>query len=260
MPVRGLPLNRYVFYLLPGLREQARALTTFAGKKMDVTKARVAIVSPDSAITQSIAGTIEEEARKARWTVVETKFYSRDGFTATEYVEQLNRKGVDTVFFLGAGPEAAAFMKAVDATGSTPSIYMLGTLAGGSILNVVTMKLKDHTFLAFPTVPTDVSEAGATEYKAFLQRNKLTSNHSAAQASAIAAARILVTALERCGKDLTRERLITALESFREYDTGLTPKITFSPNRRIGALGAYVITVDPEKKLFPATVEWVAVE
>jgi hypothetical protein len=45
-----------------------------------------------------------------------------------------------------------------------------------------------------------------------------------------------------------------------EYDTGLMPKITFGPNRRIGALGAYIVTIDPEKKLFPASVEWVAVE
>ena len=38
------------------------------------------------------------------------------------------------------------------------------------------------------------------------------------------------------------------------------PKITFGPNRRIGALGAYVVTIDPEKKLFPATAEWIAVD
>ena len=28
----------------------------------------------------------------------------------------------------------------------------------------------------------------------------------------------------------------------------------------IGALGAYVVTIDPEKKLFPASLEWIAVE
>jgi hypothetical protein len=35
--------------------------------------------------------------------------------------------------------------------------------------------------------------------------------------------------------------------------TGLMPRITFGPNRRIGALGAYIVSIDPEKKLFPAT-------
>jgi ABC-type branched-subunit amino acid transport system substrate-binding protein len=139
-------------------------------------------------------------------------------------------------------------------------LYMLGSLIGSNITAAVTPKMKDRIFLAFPTVPTDVSEAGATEYTALLQRNKLPSTHAAAQASAIAAARILVHALESCGKDLSRERLITTLEGLYEYDTGLMPKITFGPNRRIGALGAYVVTLDPEKKLFPASAEWVAVD
>jgi len=76
----------------------------------------------------------------------------------------------------------------------------------------------------------------------------------------MAAARILVHALELCGKDASRESLVTALEGLYEYETGLMPKITFGPNRRIGALGAYIVTIDTEKKLFPATVEWVAVE
>ena len=260
LPQRGSPLNRYIFYLLPGLKEQARALTTFASKKIDPAKGRVAIVSPDIAFNRSIGVTIEEQAKKARWTIADANYYTREKFAAAEYVDQLNKKGVDTVFFLGAGPEAAAFMNEADAIGWTPSIYMLGSLVGRSISDAVTVKLKDHTFIAFPTVPTDVSEAGAAEYSGLLQRNKLASNHAAAQASAMAAARILVYALERCGKDLSRERLITTLEGLYEYDTGLMPRITFGPNRRIGALGAYIVTIDPEKKLFPATMEWVAVE
>jgi ABC-type branched-subunit amino acid transport system substrate-binding protein len=260
LPQRGLPLNRYIFYLLPGLKEQARALATFASKKTDAAKARVAIVSPDLEFNRSIAATIDEHAKKAGWTIVDKNFYPREGLAAAQYVDQLNKKGVDTVFFLGSGSEAAAFMNEVSAIGWTPSIYMLGSLVGRNISDAVTAKLKDRIFLAFPTVPTDVSEAGAAEYTALLRRNKLSSNHAAAQASAIAAARILVYALERCGKDLSRERLITTLEGLYEYDTGLMPKITFGPNRRIGALGAYVVTLDPEKKLFPATMEWVAVE
>jgi hypothetical protein len=78
-----------------------------------------------------------------------------------------------------------------------------------------------------------------------------------AQVSAIAAAKILVHGLELAGKDLSRERLVTMLEGLYECDTGLMPKITFGPNRRIGALGAYIVTIDPEKKLFPANAEWV---
>lgn len=260
LPQRGLPVNRYIFYLLSGLNEQARALATFASKKTGAANSNVAIVSPDIEFNRNIAASIAEQAKKLHFKSTTATYYQREGFSAAKYVSELNQKGIDTVFFLGSGPEAGAILNEATATGWTPAIYMLGTLVGKNIGDAVTVKMKDRVFLAFPTVPSDVSAAGATDYSALLQRNKLSSTHAAAQASAIAAARILVHALELCGKDLSRERLITTLEGLYEYDTGLMPKITFGPNRRIGALGAYVITLDPEKKLFPATAEWIAVD
>ncbi len=258
LPQRGLPVNRYIFYLLPGLHEQARALATFASKKKDT--ANVAIVSPEIEFNRNIATTIAEQAKKLHFKSTTTTYYPRDGFNAARYVSELNQKGIDTIFFLGSGQEAGAILNEAAAIGWTPTVYLLGTLVGRNVGDAVTVKMKDKVFLAFPTVPADVSQAGAADYTAFLQRNKLTSTHAAAQASAIAAARILVHALELCGKDLSRERLVTTLEGLYEYDTGLIPKITFGPNRRIGALGAYVVTIDPEKKLFPASVEWIAVD
>jgi ABC-type branched-subunit amino acid transport system substrate-binding protein len=260
MPQRGAPVNRYIFYLLPGLKEQARALVTFAARKSDVASTRVAIVSPEAEFNRAIVASIEEQTKKAGWKSVTTTYYAQDGFNAAKYVADLKQKGIDTVFFLGSGIEATAVLKDAETVSWTPSIYMLGTLVGRNIADAVTMKTKDKIFLAFPTVPADVSAAGAAEYSTLLQRNKLQSTHAAAQASAMAAAKILVHALELCGKDLSRERLITTLEGLYEYDTGLMPKISFGPNRRIGVLGAYVVTIDPEKKLFPASLEWVAVD
>jgi len=260
LPQRGLPLNRYLFYLLPGLKEQARALAIFAGKKTDAAHSHVAILAPDAEFNRGIAGAIEDQAKKLRWNTVTTIYYTHEAFNATRYVNELNQKAVDTVFFLGSGAEAAAILNEAETVGWRPPLYMLGSLLGHNIADAVPAKMKDKVFLAFPTVPSDVSAAGAAEYNSLLQRNHLDANHAAAQASAVAAARILVHALERCGKDLSRECLVTALEGLYEYDTGLMPKLTFGPNRRIGALGAYVVTIDPEKKLFPASIEWIAVE
>src|SRR5215203_460580 len=260
LPQRGLPVNRYVFYLLPGLKEQARTLVNFAAKKMDPKKSRVAIVCPDADFSRGIARSIEDQAKKLGWTNIVGVYYQRDKFNAAQYVAELKQNGIDTVFHLGSGAETSALFKDAEAAGWTPAVYLLGTLVGRNITEIVPLKMKDQVFLAFPTIPADVSEAGAAEYSALLQKNKLTSTHAAAQASAIAAARILVHALELSGKDLSRERLVTTLEGLYEFDTGLMPKITFGPNRRIGVLGAYIVTIDPDKKLFPATAEWISVD
>jgi ABC-type branched-subunit amino acid transport system substrate-binding protein/cytochrome c553 len=259
LPQRGLPLNRYGFYLLPGLKEQARTLVNFATKRADLKTGRVAIVCPDVDLNRQIAADVTDQLKKRGWNSVSPVYFPREGFNTAE-VAALKRQGIDTVFLLGSSEDAGALFKGAEAAGWMPSIYLLGSLVGRDITDLVTAKMKDNIFLAFATVPADVTSAGAAEYNALLEKHQLRSGHAAAQASAFAAAKILVYGLQRAGKNLSRERLVTSLEGLYEFDTGLMPLITFGPNRRIGALGAYVVTVDPEKKLFPASVEWMPAE
>jgi len=260
LPQRGLPLNRYVFYLLPGLKEQARTLVNFAARKADPRTSRVAIICPDAEFSRQIAKTIEDQGKNFGWSTVTEIYYPRERFNAVQYVTELKQQGIDTVFHLGSGADTGALLKDAEAAGWSPAVYLLGTLVGRNITELVPVKMKDKVFLAFPTIPADISAAGAAEYSALLQKNKLAATHAAAQASAIAAAMILVHGLERSGKDLSRERLVTTLEGLYEFQTGLMPRITFGPNRRIGVLGAYIVTIDPEKKLFPANAEWISVD
>ena len=260
LPQSGLPLNRYVFYLLSGLKEQARTLVNFAAKKMDPQKRRVAIVCPDAGLNRQIAASIEDQLKKHDCNSVSGIYYPPVNFNATRQAAALKEQGIDTVFFLGSSTDAGALFKNAETVGWTPSIYLLGSLVGRDVTDIIPVKMKDKIFLAFPTVPADVSPDGAAEYSALLEKYKLRSGHAAAQASAFAAAKVLVHGLELAGRNLSRERLVTTLEGFYEFDTGLMPRISFGPNRRIGALGAYIVTVDPEKKLFPASVEWISAE
>ena len=80
------------------------------------------------------------------------------------------------------------------------------------------------------------------------------------QLSAYSAAKILVEGLRRVGREVSREKLIEALEGLSQYPTELTQAITYSPNRRIGALGAYVLQIDlKEKRWLPAS-GWIAIK
>jgi hypothetical protein len=49
------------------------------------------------------------------------------------------------------------------------------------------------------------------------------------------------------------------LEKLYEFQTGLTPLITYGPNRRIGALGSHIVTVDLEKKNFEPVGQWIEI-
>lgn len=68
---------------------------------------------------------------------------------------------------------------------------------------------------------------------------------------------MFIEALKRAGQDLTREKLIAALESLYDFETGATPRLTFGPNRRIGAMGSYIVTIDAVEKQFVDAGRWV---
>jgi len=64
----------------------------------------------------------------------------------------------------------------------------------------------------------------------------------------------LTQALEDCGRDLTRERLVDALEKIKDFDSGGLGKIQYGPNIRKGTHYYRVLQCDAEKKdFFPVT-------
>ena len=84
--------------------------------------------------------------------------------------------------------------------------------------------------------------------------------HVSVEPRALVVADTLVEALKRSGRDLSREKLIANLEGLNQFETGVTPAITYGPNRRIGALGAYVISVDLQKKQFVPASSWIGID
>ena len=53
---------------------------------------------------------------------------------------------------------------------------------------------------------------------------------------------------KRIGKELTKDKILKTLEQLYEYDTGLTPRITYSLNQRVGSDHIYIATFDEENK------------
>ena len=257
LPQTGKPPNRYVFYLLPGAAEQARALINFADTRLTLRKTCVAVVYPDGFLATAAAKAAIEQAHVRGWEMVKDKPYEAGSFDAMQRAQELKAQNTEAVFFFGDGAQTTSLLAAAQTINWTPSIFLMGTLATSDLAKAVPAVFKGKIFLAFPTVPADITADGAAEYRALLEKYKLTRRHTASQLSALAAARTFVEALKRAGADLSREQLITALEGFYDFDTGLTPRITFGPNRRIGAAGAYMVTINFDTKEFAAASGWI---
>jgi ABC-type branched-subunit amino acid transport system substrate-binding protein len=139
-----------------------------------------------------------------------------------------------------------------------PQIFVQSGTASPTLFDAPT-GFEGRVFCTFPTAPADQTDEGIKEFRLLGEKYKLQQKHLAAQVSAYSSAKILIEALKRVGKDLSRERLIQALEGFYNYQTGLTPPISYGPNRRIGAMGAYVVMVDLKEKKFVPVSGWVGI-
>jgi len=248
------PPNRHVFYLFSGLKEQARALVNFL---VETKRAkRLAVVYPEGRVFTEVSEAIEQYCQKAGCASVATLGYAKGRFDAGRTIERLRRENAEAVFLFGMGAEEKTLLKEVEKTGWSPYVILSGALAGGDIFDPPA-SFNGKISLSFPTLPSDQTEAGLAEYRAFAQKHKLPAKRLAVQLSSYCAAKLLAHAIKQAGRDISREKLIGALEGLYEFNTGLTPPITYNANRRIGALGAYVVAVDLEKRsLIPAS-EWI---
>jgi ABC-type branched-subunit amino acid transport system substrate-binding protein len=254
-PNAQFPLNRHVFYVLSGLNEQAQAVFTFSATK-NAEPLRVAIVYPNADRYASVVSTIESECQKRGWPAPQKLSFSAGSFDAAQAASRLKGSNADIVFLYTNAGETLALARSVTAASGHPSFFIPGALVSRELLNAAPAELS-NVHASFPTLPTDQTQQGVAEYQLLAKKHALSPRHLAAQINALGAAKITVEALKLAGRDLSREKLINILEGFYQFRTGLTPAITYGLNRRIGALGAYIVSIDAAKKEFVPVSGWI---
>jgi ABC-type branched-subunit amino acid transport system substrate-binding protein len=249
------PLNRQVFYLFSGLSEQALAVFNFASEKT-AAKQKVAVVYPRGEHFALVVPTIESKCLTLGWSAPEQIVYSRGAFDAPRVANALKGFNADIVFLYTNASETLALMNGISGMKQSASFFLPGALAGSELLNIPRDVIAS-VHASFPTLPLDHSQSGVAEYRQLATKHTLPPRHLTAQINALGAAKVLMEALKLSGREISREKLISTLEGFYQFQTGLTPAITYGLNRRIGALGAYVVSIDPEKKEFVPISKWI---
>jgi hypothetical protein len=120
-------------------------------------------------------------------------------------------------------------------------------------------ELDGRVMLAYPTLPADRTPAGSAALAAAAGGEPARA-HLAMQAAALSASMVLVEGLSRAGRDLSRQKLLTALEGLQSFDTGLMPPIGYNADRRIGSYGAYAVKVDLANRSFQPSPDFIRLQ
>ncbi len=247
-------INEDIFYIYPGFAEQAQALAEQAIAQMKGAKGKLVLVGPEGADVDGLIAAVEDRFAQDKTFDSSSLRYPRGKLDASALATDLQRDGSDAVLFLGVQDELLAMLDALVDSRHYPGIFALSAFAPQ--LYGAPEAFNERIYLAYPTLSRDVSAAGRAEYQRLAQLHALPPGHLQAQVAALAAAKLLEEGLRGAGRTLDRARLAEAIEALYRYDTGLTPPLTYGPNRRIGAMGAHVMVVDIANRTTRPVGEW----
>jgi ABC-type branched-subunit amino acid transport system substrate-binding protein len=248
-------LNEFTFYLFSGLNEQVRALVDFAAAELKLDAPRIAVLGPGDDHQKELQNAIAEQSEARGWTSLTGFSILPDRFDASAAAFMLKEQEVDCLFYLSFRG-LRILLEAAEKINWRPHVLLPGALVPKDILGLP-VSFQDRIYLSYATLPSDQTPAGMAEFQTLLKKHELSVKHLTSQISAFVAAKILVEGLKRTGKDLSREKFMRSMEKLYDYQTGLTPRVSYGPNRRIGALGAHIVTVDLKKKNFAPVGQWI---
>lgn len=247
------------FSLFPGLIHQARALVVFAASEMKSARKSAIVLPLEGGISNQIREIVFKEANAHGWPEPETVRYSGNEDEVSRIVADLTQAGIEALFYFGPSRGLLPLMKETENREWSPHLFTPGMVSARQIFSLPRI-LDDKVFLSNPTVPSDYQKSSLIEFKKLQQKYEVPNHNELQMLSFYATAKVFVEGLRRSGRALSRDKLIQSLENLTDFETGLTPRISFNPNRRTGSLGAYVLSVDLAQQKFKSNPVWISLD
>ncbi len=230
------PPRKYLFLAETTYTIQGKLAVEYVVEDMKVKKPRIACVYQDDIAGHDWRNGVRIGAKHYGLEILELS-YKRAAVDFSSQIAKCKDAGITHILMWTFVREPAFIMKEAQRI-QYKAVYICATpsttkkvidLAGDSIEY-------SKGFYATGTIndPMSVNNRTIKEFKKNIKKYKMCKVGSFENIYGYQATMTLVEALRRSGKNLTREGVIKALETFKNYDNGILPPITWGPNRRAG--------------------------
>lgn len=239
----GRRLMPNIFYLYAGLTEQLIALWEKASAP-DFGPGPVVVAHAGDPADAEQFRRLKTSGQDGRKRALEELSALPDE-PADALARRIMAKNPAAVLFLG-GAELRNLLDAFQEIGFYPRVFAPGSRAGKQIFSAP-MAFHKKVVLAYPTWMDQITDAGFHQFRDLQQQYGLSQQFQHTQMICLAAGNLLIDKMKACGSDLSREKLVKALENGVAYPTGLIPDLTYQPNKRVGSTQVFLLELDLEK-------------
>jgi ABC-type branched-subunit amino acid transport system substrate-binding protein len=234
-------IDANAFYLFSGFDDQMRVLADRALAD-GATAGEVVVAGPEGERAAQLLRVAKDRLRGTQQDIEPMlESWAAGAFDASAFASRT--AGAKAIIFTGGQADLDALLVELAGQAPVPRVYLLSSLLSGPLLEGPSV-FDQRIFIAYPTISRDITPRGREDYTRIAESQSLPSEHIQAQLASLAAAKLFVEGLRRAGRDLSRTRLVEGIEKLYGFETGVTPPLTYGPNRRVGALGAHIVVVD----------------
>ena len=224
------PVNRYIFNVRASYYDETEKIVE---QLVSTGNHRIAVFYQDDAYGQAGLKGVEIAMGKRNMKIAALGKVERNTVKVQDAVKAINGAQPDGVIMISAYTSITEFVREMKAAGSTTQFHNVSFVGSKALAD----ELKDEGYgvaisqvVPFPWSP---SIPIVKEYQEVLAKAGNTDfNFSSLEGYIVA--KVMVEGLKRAGKDLTREKLVAALESMNSVDVGEFI-VSFSPANHSGS-------------------------
>lgn len=228
------PFNRYVVNIRASYYQETKVAVEHLINDLGIKKIAV-FYQYDAYGFDGLIGT-ELALKRYGLEPVARGSYIRGTLKVREGLEKIHESGAEAVVMIGTYSACARFIRLAEAEEYNPIFYTVSFVGAEELARRIGKG--DSTVLMSQVVPPPSleghEEGAAVQYVKLLNKYFPGEPTSFVGLEGFLNARILVEGLRRAGRDLTREGLIDAIESIRDFKLGPGLSITYGKNDRQG--------------------------
>ncbi len=248
------PARRYLFHYACSDEDNSIMMVDYIVNDLKVKDPKIGVIYQDDEWGKEALEGVQK-ATKKYGLKYEAAPYKRGEKNLNPQAMKMKAAGVTHCFYAGYSPVYAALLQEANKVGWKPvffgdyvtvddKTFMAGELANGHF-HFFNLAVRAEGVPGWKKLEKLFTEAGAQESLDWpllpLMWNPMA---------------MLVKAMQDCGRDLTREKLIDALEKVKDFDTGGLGKIGYGPNLRKGSHLYRIHKCDVAKKTFVPITDW----
>lgn len=222
--------QRYLFTSFPRFEGEAAVMFPYLTRERKLT--RLGIVHDVNPYGQLFLERLRALASSGGYTVVgSVPVDSRDPGDLTAGLKRLVDAGAQAVVMALYPAQGKKVVEAKGALGWTGTLVSAGPLTDEQLLTVPGGHADGTLGFCYYPDPDVSNEPGVARYRAAMTKYHPGKPRNRYSLYGYTFGRLIVEGLRRAGRDLTRERLVDALESMRAWDAGgVMPPVSFSSN------------------------------